>query len=750
MDIQYIIPQIKKVVRKKLQSGEKVAKWGKMVNLLIAIPYKIQNLHEWERIISLFDEKEYFIYEIEGVNSNNFDLGSLINVVEQYKTLHDNINKIVVLSNLKEFIFSWYRCYNSLVDDYVYCVEDESISFFCMEDETLPLYYNLYEFNRIEFEKTEGKIYINRSLEKNEPVYYYKKYFKCFYDFDYFDKKRKDKINKKYELNGLEYCFTIDSEIKYETTIILDRFQVDSKVMNRISCLMGDGCSVLNKYFSGNELSEKCLIEATSILKNLDEKLTELSNDEKRQIEFIIKNQMLKADYCDKFKIFLGSILYCITSKENYIEFILNMLLNSTELTKYNKFFVYYQCVRYIMVNKSVSIDTRKIRNSVFEDLHSEFKVKNIALKKLSLRERNDDCIFVFAGQIVSMHHAPTKIAMDVCWILANKYRKKIYLINTREVATDKGSFPMKNTYCGNIVIELSKNQTIKYKGEEFLFYQPEVSMPDDDEIKKMLNLVNKYKPELIINIGPVMTGDLCSEIVPTVTLPLSGETFSNSTFLVNFNETMYRQFNSEFGIKKERVIFAKGAFELKPKEYNFTKEELRIPKNKFIIIVVGNRLNEEMDDGFIKVLDRCCKISNGFVLFVGSSKIEKDLKRYKYLWKNHKNLGYQDDLLAVIEHTDLYINPKRSGGGTSVIYAFYAGKPVITLEYGDVFIYAEKDFAVRNYDEMNLKIDRYVNDQQFYTEKSLAARNKGLELTNFENYICSVYEQVIKNNLFF
>lgn len=40
---------------------------------------------------------------------------------------------------------------------------------------------------------------------------------------------------------------------------------------------------------------------------------------------------------------------------------------------------------------------------------------------------------------------------------------------------------------------------------------------------------------------------------------------------------------------------------------------------------------------------------------------------------------------MAVDELMDLYVNPKRSGGGYSIIEAFSVGIPGVTLRNGDI-----------------------------------------------------------------
>jgi len=55
-------------------------------------------------------------------------------------------------------------------------------------------------------------------------------------------------------------------------------------------------------------------------------------------------------------------------------------------------------------------------------------------------------------------------------------------------------------------------------------------------------------------------------------------------------------------------------------------------------------------------------------------------------LWENSSFVGYCDDILALMELFDLYVNPNRMGGGFSVIEAFEKGVPGVYLPKGDVY----------------------------------------------------------------
>lgn len=144
------------------------------------------------------------------------------------------------------------------------------------------------------------------------------------------------------------------------------------------------------------------------------------------------------------------------------------------------------------------------------------------------------------------------------------------------------------------------------------------------------------------------------------------------------------------------------------------------IPREAFVLAVVGARLDVEITDDFCEMLESVLG-EDIVVVFWGRyikySEISKEkypkLKKYSYY------LGFCSDILAHLECCDLYINPIRSGGGTSSVESLYKGVPVVTTEYGDVPTNVGEAFWVEDYKEMKNVIKRYYSDSEFYQKQS-------------------------------
>lgn len=195
-----------------------------------------------------------------------------------------------------------------------------------------------------------------------------------------------------------------------------------------------------------------------------------------------------------------------------------------------------------------------------------------------------------------------------------------------------------------------------------------------------------------------------------------------------------------------ESIISNKFTFDFKKQDNTYTRKGFSIPEDKFVIGIVRGRLSSEIDEEFLGALDYSCSIGT-FVVFIEGYNLKEN--KYTNLLENSKNLGYQKDVLGILELIDLYLNPKRLGGGTSGLESLYKGKPVISLYYGDVAAVVGKDFILNDFGEMKTFIYKYMHDNRFYNnmcEKVIIVAN---DLMDTEKYFFELYEKIVESCMF-
>jgi glycosyltransferase involved in cell wall biosynthesis len=167
--------------------------------------------------------------------------------------------------------------------------------------------------------------------------------------------------------------------------------------------------------------------------------------------------------------------------------------------------------------------------------------------------------------------------------------------------------------------------------------------------------------------------------------------------------------------------------------------------EKQFVVLVVGWRLDDEISQEFLAMLEHVTeKQKNIIVAFMGIyGKYETATAKFPILASSSRFLGAQDDALAVMECCNLYVNPKRNGGGSSVAEALYKGLPAVTLPVGDVAAAAGEVFYVADYAEMEKQILRYAGDEVYYKEMSKLAEQRAEQLMDSKTSFCKVMQEI-------
>ena len=454
--------------------------------------------------------------------------------------------------------------------------------------------------------------------------------------------------------------------------------------------------------------------------------------------------------------LFYSFLMQAAKSTYYYNEF-LKLTLNSSILTSENRYFIWHQCKRYSLTQKVQGSEEaerlmKQIYHKTFMDYAALFEE---TLKPIRKEERNQDLIVVFTIQFLSEGHAPTRTTLERCYTLGKLLGKKILLINTKEQYTDRGGFLVYQPSFGNIIPEYSDRSTYQYKDLTIPYYQPEDSMPSLPVITEILEQIRKLKPYLILSIGNgSMVADLCGRMIPqaSIGVAFSGLTTTEATFSVigrKINDTEWGDLLSK-GYTKDSIIESTFTFELKEKKGKATRESLNLPKDRFLLVTVGIRLDTEVEEDFFEMLQLTYSWGTHIVFAGNFERYSYFCDRYPDLREHSTFIGYFDDILSLMEVCDLYVNPRRLGGGFSIIEAFHEGKPGVTVNFGDIAVAAGKDFCVRDYKEMAEVIKRYIEDRDFYQAMVEKAKAREVIVTSSAIAMEDIINKIQNSTLFF
>lgn len=447
------------------------------------------------------------------------------------------------------------------------------------------------------------------------------------------------------------------------------------------------------------------------------------------------------------------SVLIAIKKDEDtFLEFITYVRSHAESFSVNTQYFLFYQLkslkFKFSMLdNENTTVALWKF----FEELSERYaKEVHVSLEEIPEDKRDYGKAVVITEQFISMAHGPTKTASDRCRVLMTEMKKDVILINTAEVLSLVGEIPFYNAVQGSYMQAGRSVREQPWKGVKIPYMQCENNMPDIRTLDLLLQQIKEVAPGYVITIGGnSILANLVNRMVPVLAVGLCPSalamTVAKYQLLGRPLEDRDKAMLAEMGISENRIIESVFTSSLKPQTEHISREDLHISQKDFFIIVVGARLDDEVTPEFLDMLDGV--MEDGMHLgFLGRfQNFELSMKNYPRLKRHTTNLGFTNDILSRFEVCDLYINPKRAGGGTSCVEAMYKGVPVVTLPYGDVAVNAGKEFCVDTYTDMQKKIIEYYTNPDYYKEMSEKAVQRTKLLLDSEGEFVRVMTEMDK-----
>lgn len=425
------------------------------------------------------------------------------------------------------------------------------------------------------------------------------------------------------------------------------------------------------------------------------------------------------------------------------------------EFTVDQKLFLSNQIKRISLMHPETAGNQYAVK--LFDEVVLDWKEKLTEyLQPITYDHRNKDHILILTLQFLGTRHAPTKTANERIYTIGKLLGKEVLCINTREQYTIKGFLPFYNATLRSMVDDYNGECRLQHKDFSFAYYQPDVEMPDEKVIINLLQEIREMAPWQVVVLGDkCLLGDLCAEMIPTVCIPMAFSTIPKKIGrqYVAVGKQLCDREREELirsGYQMPSIIESTFTFELIEQDTKLSRAELNLPEDKFLLIVVRMRLDTEVTPEFNKMLAQTYQYGT-HIVFAGEFETYEQRCNQDADLKLHSTfVGYQKDILALMEICDLYVNPPRIGGGFSVVEAFYKEIPGVTLRYGDVAASAGLDFCVDDLEEMRQIIIRYITDHNFYHVMSKKALQRSNELFDSKGAMEHILNEMEQRELWF
>jgi len=451
----------------------------------------------------------------------------------------------------------------------------------------------------------------------------------------------------------------------------------------------------------------------------------------------------------DSYFIYLLSFAVKCFKNPEHLELLCDLVATNDYMSPMSRKFALHQIKAFLIRCPELeTANVKKLIGSLEEQIRA-YLLSCYQIKRRPKEQRSDGKVLVLTHGFLGEAHPVSRSALERCVSLQKELGKEVQLISTGEDCTMEDSVPLYHIEVRNRNEQFDGNHVYEYRGEQIALYQPVSPANNLTAIRDLLVSVIESNPQFVVYVGEQsFVADLINEFCPVLAV---STTFSvlqrtHTEFVMVGRKATPQEKEQSYGEVLESLF----TFQLKEKKRTYTREGLGIPEGRFVLAVVGTRLDSDVNLEFLYAMQPLME-KNCHLLFVGKfDSYERWCKKLPWLRAYSTSLGMVDDVTGILTCADLYVNPNRLGGGFSVAEGFDAGIPAVTTPYGDVAVAAGEAFWVKDYGEMVSQIKKYRSDEGFYDTMVAAAKRRLEELTGESGSFAKAVQSMLESPRFY
>ncbi|MEG1291883.1 MAG: hypothetical protein RSD28_06255, partial [Lachnospiraceae bacterium] len=333
---------------------------------------------------------------------------------------------------------------------------------------------------------------------------------------------------------------------------------------------------------------------------------------EKNEVIQVLKACLPEKDDIETYMMILFVLWKCL--KEPII---LKEILNT--LAWDGRFQPFFRARDYVIFLRTNEYEPyfRIIRKQCAAQLRPLILEKGYSYRKLA--KRNLNRVVIITEQLLPLAHAPSKVILDRC-IGLHRLGKEVYLI---VLPTQCCNNDIMHCYC-----QADVNYSEQYNGEkkleihdgiEITSYQQRIGADYLENLKSVFRKIYEWNPAFVLNIGTENPlADIADSFVTEVAESMDIKyPLMDNAILIKNGSLEYKGIEEDRrNITPETKIW-KHSFTIKMDDVSniLTREELKLPQEKFIIAVVGNRLNQELTLKVLCFLQKVTELDEKIVI---------------------------------------------------------------------------------------------------------------------------------------
>lgn len=360
----------------------------------------------------------------------------------------------------------------------------------------------------------------------------------------------------------------------------------------------------------------------------------------------------------------------------------------------------------------------------------------------------SSNLIVITTDQLIGSNHAPTRRVLDYAYAIVTELGKAVMIVN----GADLNFYQCHCLLYSEIFTfneELNDIKYLNYRGVEFPFMQIGVKMPDLYCIREALDEIYNLRPELVYNIGgSELLADLCQMFTKTCCFPCSTDIAVTMSKYILVGRPLNHMDSDRLSRLEDyqQTIETVVNYRLPKFDENiYKRSDYNLSDSDFVFGIVGNRLDVEITDSFIELMNQLLFDLDAHFLIIGTMlNPERILKGVCMPEKIHIT-GLIPDAVNAVRLFNVYLNPYRNGGGRSSFEALAQGVPVITFAYGDVYHTCGDEFVVEDDEDFFETASRYMTDCGYREEQKLRGLKRAERLSNIALTQKEVLDKILK-----
>lgn len=528
--------------------------------------------------------------------------------------------------------------------------------------------------------------------------------------------------NKFFNVYGYDYILIASSSIS--TQQVIKKYMLSNNIEEeRIVCLeesFYDGKTEYHMVNNPNIALQQLLNVNQVLVGNIEltkqfqlwmrQYYNRLSNKE----EFVCNiRRRFYSDTDYEVKIMLGLYLFELSSYTS--DDMKNLICCIRNLSKDKYEWVYYLCIRLTVMElkqnsflyRELGLNRKELWHKCLDDIGiptSVTTVKNtnkIAVLVHTLRGDNCSASMIYRTMVNELHRNGKEVKLFVLPYAVNKSFGFLSLTEG-EYWKETKEFVDRNRQLIDLGVEIEYIVAKTYK----------------ELLTSAIKQVREYQPGCIV--------DATDEVCPISMLlykdyPIFNLALRSCTSGTYFTKTSARIFEYNKEVIPYKIELPVVSV-MKSQEHHYSKlTHYNIPTESFVIVSVGARLSYELDqeivDNVIQLLDRN---KDMYWIVVGDGAVSRFFSG-KRKHGRVKVVEYEEDIMALYELCDVFLNPDRIGGGYSIKFAMQQGVVVVALKKnlrGAASWVGEDELVDGGYIEQCQYIEHLYNDKELLGAK--------------------------------